>query len=377
MKSVIEILGGAQILFGISFNIQDSFEEYLTEQHRAFLAMLRVVEEHLPELESRHGGRGRPRLEDQPICRAFLAKSFFQIEATSELLNRLRSDSSLRRICGFTVVPSAATFSRRLKHFSDVQLMERTLQRMVSDYHEGLLVGHINRDSTPIVAREKAKNKKTDVRETTVTKRKRGRPRKGASKVEKRIKRLARQKSMRPAKALRELDHECAWGCKRNSQGNVQFWRGYKLHLDVTDMGIPVTAVVTGANVHDSQVAVPMEKLTASRVTHLYSLMDSGHPKLDQRLRAKGDYRCEQESQRHSRADGSGYQTTLCDPLDGGTIKRTPEGLVATVEVAGEGTQEGELLPTLRRRVSGCGEDTPAVGATRARSGGLSVVHTA
>lgn len=281
MKSVIEILGGAQILFGISFNIQDSFEEYLTEQHRAFLAMLRVVEEHLPELESRYGGRGRPRLEDQPICRAFLAKSFFQIEATSELLNRLRSDSSLRQICGFTVVPSAATFSRRLKRFSDVQLMERMLQRMVSDYHEGLLVGHINRDSTPIVAREKAKNKKTEVRPTKTTKRKRGRPRKGAGKAEKRIKRLARQKSMRPAKALRELDHECAWGCKRNSQGNVQFWRGYKLHLDVTDMGIPVTAVVTGANVHDSQVAIPMEKLTASRVTHLYSLMDSAYDAAD------------------------------------------------------------------------------------------------
>jgi hypothetical protein len=39
MKSVIEILG--QILFGISFDIQDSFEEYLSEQHRAFLAMLK------------------------------------------------------------------------------------------------------------------------------------------------------------------------------------------------------------------------------------------------------------------------------------------------------------------------------------------------
>jgi hypothetical protein len=85
MKRVIEILGGAQVFFGISFNIRNSFEEYLTEEPRAFLAML----------ESRHGGRGQPRLEDQPICRAFLAKSFFQIEATFELLNRLRSDSSL------------------------------------------------------------------------------------------------------------------------------------------------------------------------------------------------------------------------------------------------------------------------------------------
>ena len=67
MERVIEVLDGAQILFGISFSIQDSFEKCLSEQHRAFLAML----------ESRHGGRGQPRLEDQPIYRAFLAKSFF------------------------------------------------------------------------------------------------------------------------------------------------------------------------------------------------------------------------------------------------------------------------------------------------------------
>jgi hypothetical protein len=33
MKSVKEILGGAQILFPISFEIQDIFEEYLTEEH--------------------------------------------------------------------------------------------------------------------------------------------------------------------------------------------------------------------------------------------------------------------------------------------------------------------------------------------------------
>jgi hypothetical protein len=45
----------------------------------------------------------------------------------------------------------------------------------------------------------------------------------------------------------------------------------------VTDLGIPVTAVVTGANVHDSQVAIPMEKLTQRNVTHLYSLMDAAY----------------------------------------------------------------------------------------------------
>ena len=31
MKTVTEILGGAQTLMGISFNLQDSFEEHLTD----------------------------------------------------------------------------------------------------------------------------------------------------------------------------------------------------------------------------------------------------------------------------------------------------------------------------------------------------------
>jgi hypothetical protein len=45
----------------------------------------------------------------------------------------------------------------------------------------------------------------------------------------------------------------------------------------VTDIGLPVTAIVTGANVHDSQAAIPMEKLTEKKVQHLYSLMDAAY----------------------------------------------------------------------------------------------------
>ena len=43
MKSIADILGGAQILLGVAYDLQDSFEEYLNTNHRAFLAMLRVV----------------------------------------------------------------------------------------------------------------------------------------------------------------------------------------------------------------------------------------------------------------------------------------------------------------------------------------------
>lgn len=252
MKSITEILGGAQILLGLAYELQDSFEEYLNTDHRAFLAMLRVVEEYLPPLENTGSGVGRPAYENAP---------FFRIASIEALRNRLLTDPNLRRICGFPAVPSLATFSRRFAVFAARPMATRTLNGMVTKYHEGRIIGHISRDAAIPAG----------------YKRKRGRPRKGEVRPAKQPGRLERQLKMKPGKALKELDAQCAWGCKKNSQGNVSFWKGFKLHLDVTDLGIPVTAVVTGANVHDSQVAIPMEKLTERKVTFLYSVMDSAY----------------------------------------------------------------------------------------------------
>jgi hypothetical protein len=50
-----------------------------------------------------------------------------------------------------------------------------------------------------------------------------------------------------------------------------------KLHPDVTDTGFPLTAIVTGASVHDSRLAIPMEQLTEKKVPFCYSLMDSAY----------------------------------------------------------------------------------------------------
>ncbi len=45
MKSIAEILGGCQMVFGISFDIQEVFEGYVTAEHRMFIQMLQVIEE--------------------------------------------------------------------------------------------------------------------------------------------------------------------------------------------------------------------------------------------------------------------------------------------------------------------------------------------
>jgi hypothetical protein len=288
MKSITEILGGAQLLLGVSFDLQDSFEEYLSEAQRAFLVILRLIEEDSPVRTRLYGGRGRIPYDDQPFFRAAIGKSFLQIPTTDKLIDRLYADANFKRICGFPRVPSAATFSRRFATFAEIAVMDQTLNAMVRRHLEGRLIGHILRDSTAIEARDKPQNKKRDIWVPPEPLRRRGRPRKGEPKATKKVKRLAKQARQKASVSLSQLDMECTWGCKKNSQGNVSFWKGYKLHLDVTDMGIPVTAVVTGANVHDSQLAIPMEKLTERKIHHLYSLMDSAYDAQDIRNYIEG-----------------------------------------------------------------------------------------
>lgn len=285
MKSVADILGGSQRLLDISFDIQEVFEDFLTDQHRLFLSILRVIEESIPPLSESLAITGRKAYPMMPFIRAFLAKSFFKMESNKDLISRLQSDSSLRHICGFIKIPGEATFSRRFAKLAYCNLMEQSLNKMVSAYHENHIVGHISRDSTAITAREKPINKKKEVK---TSKRKRGRPKKGEVVLPKEN-RLEKQIRQKPGKSISELNRQCAWGGKKNSKGKTQFWPGYKLHLDVTDTGIPVTAVVTGANVHDSQLAIPMEKLTERKVTYLYSVMDAAYdaPQIRSYIRAK------------------------------------------------------------------------------------------
>ncbi len=57
---------------------------------------------------------------------------------------------------------------------------------------------------------------------------------------------------------LKDLPMACDKGAKKDSKGNIMYWTGYKLHLDAIDGCIPVSAIVTSASLHDSQVAIPL-----------------------------------------------------------------------------------------------------------------------
>src|SRR5581483_6097619 len=99
----------------------------------------------------------------------------------------------------------------------------------------------------------------------------------GSPKQPEEMTRIERQQTMTVAEMVADLPKDCAVGCKTNSHGRKETWRGYKLHLDVADGQIPITALLTSASLHDSQAMIPLAKITAERVTNLYDLMDSAY----------------------------------------------------------------------------------------------------
>ena len=220
---------------------------------------------------------GRPLQDRRALARAFIAKSVWDLPTTRDLIDRVTVDATLRRICGWPragSVPSEATFSRAFAEFSDARLAERMHEALVKDALGGELVGHVSRDSTAIEARETPAPKPAA---GPKPKRRRGRPRKGEE-VEREPRRLERQSGgMSLEDMLDDLPNACDHGAKRNAKGFLVSWRGYKLHLDTADCGVPVSALLTSASVHDSHAATSLAKMTAGRVTRLYDLMDAAY----------------------------------------------------------------------------------------------------
>jgi len=220
---------------------------------------------------------GRPVEDRQAIARAFVAKAVYNLETTRQLLERLATDQTLRRLCGWerlSGLPSEATFSRAFAEFTASQLAARAHEALIEKYEKPRLVGHISRDATAINGREKAAKK---VKKAKVdAKPKGGRREKGVA-AAKPLTRLQRQQNMTLPQMLADLPGVCDCGTKRNSKGHPSYWVGYKLHLDVADGGIPISCILTSASVNDSQAAIPLALMTAQRVDNLYDLMDSAY----------------------------------------------------------------------------------------------------
>ena len=255
-------------------------------------------------LSAMRSGTGRPATDRAALATAFIAKAILNLPTTRDLISRLQVDETLRLFCGWASaesIPHESKFSRAFDEFARTGLPQHLHEAVIASTQRERLIGHIARDSTAIPVRERypetekqkaakreskkrqnaeGKTKKQAKPAKVNTKGKTGR-KKGSketrAKAADRGTRIQRQRHQKLERMLKELPRQCDTGTKRNSQGNENSWRGYKLHLDVADGQLPISAVLTSASVHDSQVAIPLMTITTARVVHLYELMDSAY----------------------------------------------------------------------------------------------------
>jgi hypothetical protein len=249
----------------------------LTEKEQEFVRTVELAEIHRfigPYASKR---MGRKRADRLAIAHAFVAKAIYNLPTTDALIGYLRSSKNLRRLCGWERrcdLPSKATFSRAFDEFSRGELPGKVHEVMIRDKRGGKVAGHISRDSTAIVGREKPVKKKTAAKKP---RRRKGRPRKGETRPAPELRRLEAQAARALKENMADLPTHCDRGSKVNSQGHQTAWNGYKLHLDVMDGDLPVSAILSSASLHDSQVAIPLAQMSAERVVNLYDLMDAAY----------------------------------------------------------------------------------------------------
>jgi transposase len=259
----------------------------LSEKQLKLATVLEAInlEEQIP---SPAKGPGRPTVDRVTIARAFVAKAIYNFSTTRMLLDRLEYDIAFRRICGFESkkdIPSEASFSRAFAELAESNLLSEIHENLIRERYKDHLVGHNNRDSTAIEAREKPIKKAKPLKQKV--KKKRGRPRKDEPKApEPEPTRLERQFSMTLPQMLDDLAKACDVGSKKNSQGYLETWIGYKLHWDVGDGGVPLSVILTSASTHDSQVALPLMAMSNQRVEYLYEVMDAAYDSKDIRLKS-------------------------------------------------------------------------------------------
>lgn len=289
-----------KIQVGLFPHIQQCTGEPLTDKQKRLIMTLEAVgiENHVTSPSYQWMGR---KLKDRyAIARSFVAKAVYGYSTTSALIEALESIVNLRRICGFSGVsiveeregrsiggrifklkrkvnalPSESTFSRAFGEFAKAGLGDKVHEALIREYLSEQIIGHISRDATAIVGNERPAKKSGRQKEAKAAAKK-GRPKKGQERPKKE-KRIDRQVGQSYEEALKELPRVCDIGSKTNSQGYKQTWIGYKLHVDISDCGLPITAVLTSASLHDSQVAIPMMKMTTDRTTYLYDLMDAAY----------------------------------------------------------------------------------------------------
>jgi len=256
--------------------LRECLDDPLTEKQKDLIMILEVVQiekyvQHLNE-----SWTGRPPEDRCSLARSFVAKAVYNLDNTRMLIDLLHNMPPLRKICGFVQrshIPSESTFSRAFQEFALSGLGDIVHKALVGAHLSDQIIGHIARDATAIQGNEKRLKKEKKESKP----KKKGRPKKGEVRELKEKKLLDHQVNQTAFEALRDIPVHCDVGTKKNAQGYKETWVGYKLHIDTACCGLPITAILTSASLHDSQVAIPMMKITSKRITYFYDLMDAAY----------------------------------------------------------------------------------------------------
>ena len=215
------------------------------------------IEDFIP---NSYGYRGRPLKNRKVIAGAFVAKAVYNMPTTRILLDRLDSDISFRRICGWeskNEIPDETAFSRAFAEFSKSGLAQTVHDALIKKVFKNNIAHHVSRDSTAIEAREKPLKKPSKKEKSS---NKRGWPKKDEIKAKKELTRVEKQLDMSLPEMINDLPKKCDVGTKKNSKGYKESWIGYKAHIDTIDGDIPISMLITSASVHDSQAANTFSK---------------------------------------------------------------------------------------------------------------------
>ena len=275
-----------ELYFTMETYLFPMLEEEIGEITAKMKDFLRIVEMIKPSRfitsTLRWCGLGRPMKNREKMLRAFFLKAVYDLPTTKGLIENLKTNPSLRRLCGWEYrgeVPSEATFSRAFGIFAKEKICDAIHTLIVRENYTDKLVGHASLDSTAIIGREKACRKNTPK-----LKKKRGRKSKAEKAAlseqeiaEVKTRRLEVQPHRNLAENLADLPQGCDWGGKRDSKGKTSYWCGYKLHLAVGDGEVPLAAILSSASLHDSQAAIPLMQMSSARATILYDLADSAY----------------------------------------------------------------------------------------------------
>ncbi len=96
-------------------------------------------------------GVGRPPHDRGALASALVTKAVLGLTTTEALIEPLKVDRALRRICGFSMwkrMPAPSAFSRTIDEFAQARLAQRVHEALVGEHLGQALIGHISRDGT-------------------------------------------------------------------------------------------------------------------------------------------------------------------------------------------------------------------------------------